>query len=172
MATWVNNDGLPIRFGVDQADTGEGGQYRWNGPFAEYEYDVIWSELAAFGTVNYLGRSVRIPNGMLLTEATFEVSEAFSTAGSPTLTFGFHNADGSAYDADGIDATIAATAIDAVGGTVTCDGDLVNKILDNGTKKYSYVTATVGTANYTTGKGKLRLKLFVPHGGTKPPLHP
>lgn len=172
MATWVNNDGLPIRFGVDQADTGEGGQYRWNGPFAEYEYDVIWNDLEAFGTVDFLGRSVRIPNGMLLTEATFEVSQGFTSGGAATLTFGFHNADGSAYDADGIDAAIALTAIDTVGETVTCDGALVNALLKNPNKKYSYVTATVGTANYTAGKGKLRLKLFVPHGGTKPPLHP
>lgn len=172
MVTWVNYDGLPIRFGVDQAEVGEGGQYRWNGPMAEYEYDVIGLDLEAFGTVDFLGRTVRIPNGMLLTEATFEVSEPFTSLGSPTLTFGFHNADGTAYDADGIDAAIAMTAIDAVGDTIVCDGDLVNKILDNSAKKYSYVTATVGVANYTAGKGKLRLKLFVPHGGTKPPLHP
>lgn len=163
MATWVNNDGLPIRFGVDQAETGEGGQFRWHGPYAEYEFDVIWNEVEAFGTVTYLGRSVRIPDGDLLTEATFEVSEAFSTASSPTLTFGFHNADGTAYDADGIDATIAATAIDAVGDTVVCDGDLVNKVLANPAKKYSYVTCTVGTANFTSGKGKLRLKTWRPH---------
>lgn len=169
---WVNNDGLPIRFGTELAKVGEGGQYRWNGPFAEYEYDVIWDDLEAFGTVDFLGRSVRIPNGMLLTEATFEVSEAFTSLGAPTLTFGFHNADGTAYDADGIDVSIAMTAIDAVGDTITCDGALVNKILDNPNKKYSYVTCTVGVADYTAGKGKLRLKLYVPHGGTKPPLHP
>lgn len=171
MATWVNESGLPIRFGTDLAADGKGGQYRWHGPFAEYEFDINAGELEAFGTVTFLGRTVRIPDGMLLTEATFEVSEAFAGAGA-TLTFGFHNADGTAYDADGIDAAIALTAIDAVGDTITCDGALVNALLQNPTKKYSYVTATVGTANFTAGKGKLRLKLFVPHGGTKPPLHP
>lgn len=172
MATWVNDDGLPIRFGAELAVPGEGGQYRWNGPFAEYEFDLIWDDLAAFGTVDFLGRSVRVPNGFLLTEATIEVTEAFTSGGAATLTLGFHNADGTAYDADGIDAAIALTALDTVGETTVCDGALVNTILNNPNVKYSYHTATVGVANYTAGKAKLRLKYFVPHGGTKPPLHP
>lgn len=172
MATWVNADGLPIRFGVDQAAAGEGGQYRWHGPFAEYEFDIIGVNMEAFGTVDFLGRTVRIPNGMLLTEATLETSEVFTSGGAATLTLGFHDADGTAYDADGIDVAIPITSMDAVGETVVCDGALVNAILNNPIKKYSYVTATVGVANYTAGKAKLRLKLFVPHGGTQPPLHP
>lgn len=169
---WINESGLPIRFGTELAADGHGGQYRWNGPMAEYEYDVEFDGLEAFGTPSFLARTVRIPDGMLLTEATFEVSQPFTSGGAATLTFGFHNADGTAYDADGIDAAIALTAIDAVGDTVVCDGALVNALLQNPVKKYSYVTATVGVANFTAGRGKLRLKLFVPTGGTKPPLHP
>lgn len=169
---WVNNDGLPIRFGAELAEPGEGGQFRWNGPFAEYEFDLIGTELAAFGTVDFLGRSVRVPNGALLTDATIEVSEPFTSGGAATLTLGFHNADGTAYDADGIAVALALTSLDTVGETTVAAGALVNTILNNPTKKYSYHTATVGVANYTAGKAKLRLKYFVPHGGTKPPLHP
>lgn len=171
MAAWINESGLPIRFGTDLAANGAGGQFRWNGPMAEYEYDIVWNELEAFGTVTYLGRTVRIPDGMLLTEATIEVSEAFTSGGAATLTLGFHNADGTAYDADGIDAAVALTALDTVGETTVCDGALVNTILANGSKKYSYVTATVGTADYTAGKAKLRLKLFVVKGGASAPLN-
>lgn len=171
MATWVNNDGLPIRFGVDQAETGEGGQYRWNGPMTEYEFDIIGVNLEPFGTVDYLGRTVRIPDGMLLTEATLETTEIFTSGGAATLTLGFHNADGTAYDADGIDVAIPLTSMDVVGETVVCDGALVNAILANPVKKYSYVTATVGVANYTAGKAKLRMKLFVVTGGASAPLN-
>lgn len=168
---WINESGLPIRFGTELAANGNGGQYRWNGPMAEYEYDLVWNELEAFGTPTFLARTVRIPDGMLLTDATVEVTQAFTGSGA-TLTLGFHNADGTAYDADGIDAAIALTALDTVGETTVCDGALVNALLQNPGPKYSYVTATVGTANFTAGKAKLRLRLFVPDGGTKPPLHP
>lgn len=168
---WINESGLPIRFGTELAAVGNGGQFRWNGPMAEYEYDIIWNELEAVGTPTFLGRTVRIPDGMLLTEATIEVTQVFTSGGAATLTLGFHNADGTAYDADGIDATVALTALDAVGETTVCDGALVNTILANPSKKYSYVTATVGTAAYTAGKAKLRLKLFVVDGGSLAPLN-
>lgn len=171
MATWVNADGLPLRFGVDQAKAGEGGQFRWNGPMVEYEFDLIWNKLEPFGTVDYLGRSVRIPDGMLLTEATIEVTQAFTSGGAATLTLGFHNADGTAYDADGIDVAVPLTSLDTVGETTVCDGALINAILANPSKKYSYTTATVGVANYTAGKAKLRMKLFVVDGGSVPPLN-
>jgi hypothetical protein len=169
---WTNESGLKIRFGTELASLGKGGQYRWNGPVAEYEYDIIGTQLNAFGTVTFLSDTVRIPDGMLLTDATIEVTQPFTSGGSATLTLGFHNEDGTAYDADGIDATVALTALDAVGETTVCDGALVNTLLQNPSYKYSYVTATVGTANYTAGKAKLRLRLFVPDGGTKAPLHP
>lgn len=171
MAAWINESGLPIRFGTDLAAAGKGGQFRWNGPMQEYEFDVIWNELEAFGTVTYLGRTVRIPDGVLLTDATIEVTQPFTSGGAATLTLGFHNADGTQYDADGIDATVALTALDTVGETTVCDGALVNTILANPAKKYSYVTATVGTANYTAGKAKVRLKVFVVDGGSLPPLN-
>lgn len=170
--TWVNGDGLPIRFGTDLAQVGEGGQFRFHGPWAEYEFDLIWDDLKPFGTVDIIGRSVRVPNGFMLHEATVEVSEAFTSGGAATLTIGYHNADGTAYDADGIDAAIALADLNAIGKIVTCDGALTHKILDNPVKKFSYHSVTVGTANYTAGKAKLRLKYFVPHGGTRPPLHP
>lgn len=162
IADWVNADGLPINFGTNKAKVGHGGEFRWNGPMEEYEFDVIWDELEAFGTVTYLARTVKIPDGVLLTDATIEVTEAFTSGGAATLTLGLHNADGTAYDADGIDATVALTALDTVGETTVCDGALINTILANPAKRYSYVTATVGTANYTAGKAKVRFRVFKP----------
>lgn len=168
---WINESGLPIRFGRELAESGHGGQFTWVGPNVEYEFDVIWDELEAFGTVTFLARTVRVPDGLLLKSASFTTTQAFTSGGAATLTLGFHNADGTAYDADGIDATIALTAIDTVGETVTCDGALVGALLANGSKKYSYVTATVGTADYTAGKGKLRLTFINVDGGSSAPLN-
>lgn len=158
---WLNNDGLLIKYGTEEALHGGGGEYRWNGPFTEVEIDVQWNRLNAFGTRTILDETVRIPNGVLLTSAEFEVIVPFTSGGSATLTLGFFDTDRTtAYDEDGIDATIALTAIDAVGETVTCDGALINTVLANNTP--NLISATVGTANYTAGRGKLRLRYFVP----------
>lgn len=158
---WMNNDGLFIKFGAEEARVGGGGEYRWNGPFTEVEIDVRWNMLNAFGTVTVLDDTVRIPNGVLLTSAEFETVVPFTSGGAATLDLGFYDTDRTtAYDADGIDVAIALTAIDAVGETVTCDGALINTILANNTP--NLITATVGTANFTAGRGKLRLRYFVP----------
>lgn len=158
---WTNNDGLYIKYGAEEANVGGGGEYRWNGPFTELEFDVQWNKLNAFGTVTILDETVRIPSGVILTYAEFEPTIGFTSGGAATISFGLYDTDRTtAYDEDGIDATIALTAIDAVGETVTCDGALVNTKLSNDTP--CLVTATVGTANYTAGQGKLRLRYFVP----------
>lgn len=158
---WYNNDGLLVKFGTEEAVVGGGGEYRWNGPFTEVEFDVQWDKLNAFGTATILDETVRIPNGVLLTSAEFETIVPFVSSGSATLTLGFFDTDRTtAYDEDGIDATIAKTAIDAVGETVTCDGALINTILANNTP--NLVSATVGTADFSAGQGKLRLRYFVP----------
>lgn len=157
---WYNNDGLLVKFGTEEGMTGGGGEFRWNGPTTEVEIDVVWNKLNAFGTRTILDETVRIPNGILLTSAEFEVVVPFVGAGA-TLDLGFYDMDRTtAYDADGIDAAIAVTAIDAVGETVTCDGALINTLLANNTP--NLISATVGTANYTAGQGKLRLRYFVP----------
>lgn len=159
---WMNNDGLLIKYGTEEAQVGGGGEYRWDGPLTELEIDIQWNRLAAFGTEKVVDETIRIPNGVLLQSAEFRVITPFTSGGSATLTLGLINPDRStAYDADGIDATVALTAIDAVNETVTCDGALIGTVL-NAAQGSSLVTATVGTANYTAGKGVLRLRYFVP----------
>ena len=158
---WLNNDQLLIRYGTEEAQTGGGGEFRWNGPFTEVEIDIVWNKLNAFGTRTILDETVRIPNGVLLTSAEIEVVVPFTSGGSATLDLGFYDMDRTtAYDADGIDAAVALTALDAVGETTACDGALINTILANNTP--NLISATVGTANFTAGQAKLRLRYFVP----------
>lgn len=158
---WMNNDGLFVKFGSQQAVVGGGGSFSVEGEFTTVEIDIRYNMLNAFGTRTILDETVRVPNGVLLTSAEFEVVVPFTSGGAATLDLGFYDTDRTtAYDADGIDAVIALTAIDAVGETVTCDGALINTILANNTP--NLISATVGTADYTAGRGKLRLKYFVP----------
>lgn len=158
MPIWYNNDGLRIKSGQEEGEAGTGGQYADQAENAVMAFDIVWDKLEPFGTVTILSDTVRIPNGWRLESAQVYTETPFTSGGSATMTIGLFDLDGTtAYDADGIDATIALTAIDASGETVTCDGALIGTDLAN--DQPSLVGVTVGTANYTAGKARLMLKL-------------
>lgn len=158
---WMNNDNLYIKFGQEEAKQARAGEFRWHGPTTKIEADIIWNRLNAFGTVTFLSDTLRIPNGVLLVSAKLITIVPFTSGGSATLTLGLYDKDRTtAYDADGIDAAIALTAMDTVGETVTCDGALIGTILANNAQ--NLLTATVGTANYTAGQAKLEIEYLTP----------
>lgn len=156
---WRNNDGLAVKFGRDEAFRGAGGEFSIGGEFRVVELDIVWNQLNAFGTVTILDETVKLPNGCLLTNAEIEVVVPFAGA-TATLALGLAKTDGTAYDATGISTALAQTALDTVGETTNLTGALVNTILANTTP--SLISATVGTANFTAGRAKLRLKYFFP----------
>lgn len=164
---WTNNDGLYIKYGQEEAKQARAGEFRWHGPTTKVEADIIWNRLNAFGNVTILSDTFRIPNGVLLVSARLITIVPFTSGGSATLTLGLYDLDRTtAYDADGIDATIALTAIDTVGETVVCDGALIGTILAN--DQPSLLTATVGTANYTAGQAKLEIEYLTPTPNPNP----
>ena len=95
-----------------------------------------------------------IPAGSYITSASLIVSTAFTSGGSATLTIGAYEQDGSVVDADGIDATIALSAINAVTKAVACDGALVGGTANVGAADV-YIEAYYGTAAMTAGEAKL-----------------
>lgn len=95
-----------------------------------------------------------IPAGAYIKNAYLIVDDAFTSGGSATLTVGLYEQDGTAIDADGIDAAVALTAIDADGDVVVADGALVGGTATVGTAN-AYVEAIYGTAAFTGGTAKL-----------------
>ncbi len=95
-----------------------------------------------------------IPAGSYITGAHLIVSTAFTSGGSATLTIGAYQQDGTTVDADGIDATIALTAINATTKAVACDGALVGGAANVGAADV-YIEAIYGTAALTAGEAKL-----------------
>lgn len=152
--SWMNDDGLYVKFGLEETVVTPAGEYSDTTSLHYIEVEINWDDLEAFGTATILGET-RLADGVYLEKASFEVVEAFAGA-TATLGFGTIDTDRTtAHDADGIDAAIAVTDIDAVGDTVTCDGALIGTVLDNTTPML--LTATVGTADFTAGKGYLRI---------------
>lgn len=96
-----------------------------------------------------------IPANSIIVNADLVMTAAATSGGSATLTIGTYNAaTGAAIDADGIDATIALTAIDAIGDVVQCDGAQVSGLVTVGTVPV-VVGAIFGTAAFTAGAAKL-----------------
>jgi len=167
---WVNDDGLRIRFGRGLAQVTRGGEFSdADGGRTLVEVDVVGTDLKAFNDATdpttILDWNTRIPPGAYLEAAELDVQVAFAGA-TATLTLGLVKASDQVaaftdLDADGIDATIAVTAIAAAGDTITCDGALIGTVL--GTDSGGYlVSAEAGTANFTAGKAKLRIWYRMP----------
>lgn len=153
---WTNPDGLRVRFGTDEATSALVGSPAQSGSYKEVIADFTYADLPAFGTETFLGGVPRValPAGVLLREVLLIPTAAWASSGSATLTLGLSKQDGTTIDADGIDATIAKTAIDAIGETVTCDGALINTVLAYD----SYLSVTVGTADFNAGAMKMVIK--------------
>lgn len=159
--SWTNNDGLFIRFGADKATARNGGESSTDGNDRVVTIPFDYTDLAATGTEGVLAEEVRIPDGAVIKGADLTVSTAFASGGSATLSLGLIDVDRTtAYDADGIDATIAVAAL-TEGATIACNGAAVNaKISNAGTAVL--VTATEGTAAFTAGAAELVITYYMP----------
>src|SRR5688500_359501 len=156
--SWMNEDGLFIKFGTEEAKLTTGGEHATPDGNNHYiEFEVNTTVLNTLTGPIFLSDTLTIPGDCFLLKAEFEVEVAFDSAGeAATVDFGFYDSDRvTAYDEDGIDAAIAEADIDAVGDTIACNGALVGTRLANDTPLY--VTADVDTELFTAGKGFLKI---------------
>ena len=158
-ATWTNGDGLVVGFGGRDTNNYEAGSVCTKGKVNQLEVVLDWDNLPGNGAVQ--GKEIGIPANSIIQSATFVVETAFTSGGATTLSIGLQEADGTVIDADGIDATVAKTAIDAVGEAVQCDGALVAGTATVGTAD-AYVYTTVASGPYTAGKGTLTIEYILP----------
>ena len=130
--SWMNSDGLFVKFGREEADTAAGGAYNVDGALKEIEVDIPYTELlsataAIVGSVGNPGaRGVQLPKGALIEEVEIVVTTAFTssgTIGSATLVMGTVEAGdrSTAADVDGLTTSSATgTALGlATAGTKT-----------------------------------------------------
>ena len=161
MTTHTNFDGLRVNYNLKLAETNPTG-VSCNNLEKGMVVEIDTSDFRDLTTAgNTSGRDAYVPAGSYITRAFLMVEEAFTSAGSTTLDIGFAEDDGTVIDADGVDAAIAKTVIDAVGDVVDCDGALVNGVVTVGTANaFPYIT--VGTGPYTAGKAKLVIAYVTP----------
>lgn len=151
--SYTNNDGLYVLTHKDKGEVlpqgSTNGQQR-----RALVVDMDLTEVGAtFTSADFTPNYPFIPANSVIVSATL-VMTAAATGASSTLTIGTYNAAGTAIDADGIDAVIALTAIDADNDVVRCDGAQVSGVLGYVTAN-AYVGAIYGTAAFTAGTAKL-----------------
>ena len=157
--TWVNDDGLVVKFGTEEGDAGKGGAVRTAGGIHMVELAITGTDITSTaGTL--VDEHTLIPSGARIEKVELQVGAAFTSGGAATLDIGLVRQDQTtAIDADGLVAALALTAIDAVGDKVelvqgsTGHGALVGTVLANS----GLVSVNYGTAAYTAGDVTVRI---------------
>ena len=152
--SYTNADGLFILTdGAQGAVNGEGVTARASRQTITVDITAA-NTGSSFGSSNIDPLGPTLPAGSIIVNADLVVTTPFASSGGGTLTIGTYNAAGTAIDADGIDATIALTAIDADGDVVQCDGAQVSGVVTVGSAPV-YIGALYGTAAFTAGSAVL-----------------
>lgn len=153
--SYTNSDGLYVLTFADQGAEQDKGTHVVNAVKTMIVNIPDFTALGtSFGSSNIDPLDPVIPANSLIINADLIMTTAATSGGSATLTIGTYLANGTAVDADGIDATIALTAMDAIGEVVQCDGAQVNGTVTVGTAA-CYIGLIYATAAFTAGAGKL-----------------
>lgn len=160
---WLNDDGLTVKFGTEEADAGKGGAYSTLGALRMAEVEITGTSIASTATL--VDRHTIIPSGARIEKVEVVAETAFTSGGAATLDVGLVDQDETtAIDDDGLVAALALTSIDADGDVVelvqgsTGHGALVGTTTSNA----GYLTVHYGTAAYTAGVGKVRVYYYIP----------
>lgn len=170
-ATWTNKDGLVVGFGTHSEDNGVAAVVGGSGPIktlvVKLEDATAIEVVGSITAASFKPQDVIIPRGSYILEASFQVTAAFTTSDSGALNIGTNKAVVGAFtddDENGIDAAVAATALDAIGAVVACDGALVGGVTSCGANSTSDVKVMFGTSTgvFTAGAGILTVRYQEP----------
>ncbi len=156
--TWMNKDGLYVKFGTAQADLNNGGEYCFDGPNHLTEVKIDLTTLASTATI--VSDTVFFPKSARLEKIEIVTSTAATSAGAATLDIGLVQNDRSTeIDANGFVAALAKTSVDASGETttITAGGTGAGALVGVTNTTSGYITANYGTAAFTAGVIYVRL---------------
>jgi hypothetical protein len=163
--SWFDNSGLFQVYGVDQATTENGGEYKTFGELREIEISLTLNATNfAFGATNYIPfDNIFVPAGVRIQEVETFVETAGAGA-TATLDVGLMRTDRSTVtSATGLVAgkTVASmTAGEKV--VLTVGSTFAGALIGTTTANVNYITVRVNTANFTAGVIKVRVRYYRP----------
>ena len=167
MVKWVNDDGLEVRFGLDQAALIAEGRTSVGGEVQELVIDIKAVDITDVDVAALIYKRAGLPQKAQLISAILYVTTIWTSGGSPTLDVGLWHDDGdgtyTVENVEGFDIDIALSALDSVGAKTVMDGAYVNGTDDvvpnDGAGRDLYVSLGFQTADkYTAGEAKLVIK--------------
>lgn len=165
MANWVNSDGLSIDLGITEATSQnasypQGGEYKAFGANRVSEVTIDLTKLAAFGTTGILSNREFFGAGWVPEMVEVETLVA-ATGATATLSLGLRRNSDRTTDISTTALVNAVTvaSIAAVGTrlTITAGSTGAGANIGVATTFDALLTATVGTANFTAGRVKVRV---------------
>lgn len=156
MATWTNNDGLPIEFGTTKSTSSTGGEPDQSGDRRKMTLDIDLTTLVDASALVGFVDSHELPEGAIIHAATLTVLEAAAGA-TAVLDIGVIDASADATgtdDDDGFAAAVAVASLTPAGAEIAGAGALVNTVLDASYR----VAASYDTAAFTAGKVRLLIE--------------
>lgn len=165
--SWMNKDGLYIKYGTEEADVAKGGSFNFIGGTHYVEAEI--SDFTKLGTsAEIIGaedggdpRGIMIPKGAFIEKVELVMTAAATSDGSPTLDIGLLKASdrSTELDDDGLTAAVALTAIEVTGDIVefiqdsTGHGALIGTTLaENG-----LLCVSRNVTTYNAGAAKVRV---------------
>lgn len=157
--TWMNNDGMHLKTGTEEARLSTAGAFRNDGPYHVVEVTIhdmttLADTTAILDDVTFVPKGARIEKVELVTET------ACTSGGSAVLNVGLIRRDRStAIDVDGLIAAAALSTFNSAGETLdlvvgaTGAGALIGTTLANN----GYLCAEYDTAAFTAGKVVIRV---------------
>ncbi len=159
MPKWLNQDGLLVKLGVDEAVNNVGGEYSFTGNVHYSEYDIIGTSITS--TLSIFSDNAFIPRGARIQSVSLYVETAFTSGGAATLDIGLINGSdrGTVISATGLvaGATVASLSL---GANIAGAGASINTNIT--APSGALLAIRWGTAAFTAGRGKLRVNWYMP----------
>lgn len=159
--SWMNNDGLYIKYGVDRGTAGIGGNFAYpaDGGQTVVEYDIVLKNLGTSAAI--LDDNNQLPQNARIEKIEIKAITAGVGSGA-VLNVGLQRSDRTTeYDYDGLLAAVPVTDFDAANEThtYTVVGSSAGGVLVGTTLAHNgYLTADYDTAAFTDGI--LKVKIF------------
>lgn len=166
--TWLNDDGLFVKFGTEEATVSKGGTYNVLGPLQVSELKADYDDFGSSAAIPESSNGsygVGIPSGVRIEKVEVIAETACTSGGSATIDIGLIRYDRSTeLDYNGLVAALPLASINADGEKteLTVGSTYVGALVGTTTAYAGLLTVNYGTAALTAGKVALRVYYYNP----------
>jgi hypothetical protein len=161
MGSWMNNDGLYLKFGTTKATPGTAGDFLSYGETRDIEF-VISDLTTLTTTAAIIDDNTWVPANVIIESVQIFTDTAATSGGSATLSIGLMGNDRTTTVSDtAFVSALAFTAFDAAGETTLISAGSSGAGTKVGTTvgaTTGYITAKYGTAVFTAGAIRVRIR--------------